>query len=168
MELGHTRVQASCDRGNRRHLERPGGDHDLLRPQYPAPDIRQVATGLELSGERDDRRAQPDRQIERGGVAVQVLRDVVLAGVAVMVGGERQARQAVVLSRGEEPQRIPPAPPRRAGLACGVDDQEPQAPLVQVVTNGESGLTGADHQHVQSVRRPAHRTGSGRAASTWE
>jgi hypothetical protein len=66
-------------------------------------------------------------------------------------GGERQAGQRVVLGGAEQPEGVPAVPPRGADLKAGVDQQEVRAAGGEVVTEGETGLAGADDENVEQL-----------------
>src|SRR4029078_13157580 len=73
------------------------------------------------------------RQLEGTRVVGQIGNDVVAAGVAVCVSGDREPRQAVVATRGEQPQRVPARPPRRRRrLGCLQDRETPTLLLEEV------------------------------------
>ena len=111
-----------------------------------------TANGVVLLVQSLYRGVQPHRQLEAGGVAGQVVRDVVLAGVGVGGCREGQAGQRVVLCRAEQAQRVPALPPGVSDLGCGVEQQEACVRIGEVVAEGEAGLTGADDDDVDGSR----------------
>ena len=56
-----------------------------------------------------------------------------------------------------------------ADLGGGVDDEEPPAEPLEVVGRGETGLTGADHDHVECLDGVCalHGMSFGRAVRGW-
>jgi hypothetical protein len=150
VQLHHARVQACGEGGDVRELERAGGDHDLPGAQRAGRGAGgEGAVGVAV--QPGHRGAQPHRQGEVPGVGGEVVGDVVLGGMGVGRGGERQARQRVVPGGTEQPQGVPAVPPRGADLRAGVDDEEAGAAGGEVVAEGESGLAGADDEHVEDL-----------------
>ena len=128
-------------------LERAGRDDDL-----PGRDGATGGVGVERVaglGEPGDAGVEADGQLERGGVAAQVARDLVLGRVRAGGGGERHAWQGVVLGGGEQPQRVPAVAPHVPDVRSGVQEQErSDALLAQVPADGEAGLSRTDDEHV--------------------
>ena len=91
-DLGIERLPDRRDEGI---VERAGRDDDLLRHELfvrRLSDVEAVA-----SRQRGHFSVWLDRQVERRGIRPQVVRNVVLAGIGVPLGGEGQPREAVVL-----------------------------------------------------------------------
>ena len=128
-------------------LERPGGHHNLGGTESLAVGVHRE-TGS-VPGHPGDPGVVPDRQSERVGVLGEVLRGSVFRGIAVRIAGEWQAREAGVPGRGEQGQRVPSRPPDMADLAPGVHDQERPAALLQRLSDRQTGLAGADHDHLE-------------------
>jgi hypothetical protein len=91
-------------------LEGPGGYDDLLGAEYLVicADLKLVADPAQFG----DSLAQLHRQIEPCGVVTQEIGHRLLARIRVGRRGKRHPGERVVLSRAEQPQRVPTATPR--------------------------------------------------------
>ncbi len=105
-----------------RQLAAAGGEDNV--PRRPAPGSGGDVEPVAVVGHSGDGRVGPDRQVEPGGVVLQIVRHFVLGREIERVAGERVAGQAVVFGRGEQPQRVPPLPPRVADPCCGVENDK--------------------------------------------
>ena len=103
---------------------------------------------LPVVAQPGDGRVGPDRQVEPGGIVLQIVRLLVLGGEGEGVAREGPAGQAVVLGGGEQPQRVPAAPPRVANPRAGVENDKVPVLLRQVVAQRQAGLSGADDDGV--------------------
>ena len=105
MQLRNVRADCCRDRRDRWDLEWSGGYHNLGGMVGLAVGVDGEAGSV--PGHPGDPRVVSDRQPERRGVALEVLRDSVFRGVAVGVAGEWQARQAGVSGCGEQGEGVP-------------------------------------------------------------
>jgi hypothetical protein len=92
-----------------------------------------------------------DVGVEGGGVAAQVVDDLVAVRVALGVAGERQARQAAVAGRGEQGEAVVVVRPGPPGLGSGFEHDRLPAAGEQGVRGGEAGLAGADDDRIRTV-----------------
>ena len=100
-----------------------------------------------------DADAAPHRQFEMRGIRLEIVGHLVLGGE---VAGGRRERHAVepVEPRGrEQAERVPALPPRVADAASGVEDDEGQAALLEVIAGRQAGLPAADDDDVVALRR---------------
>ena len=130
--LGQLAGAGGEDNVRRRPALRPGRDME------PLPVVAQPGDG----------RVGPDRQVEPGGIVLQIVRLLVLGGEGEAVAGEGPAGQAVVLGGGEQAQRVPAAPPRVANPCAGVENDKVPVLLRQVVAQRQAGLSGTDDDGV--------------------
>ena len=147
VQLQDRRVELAREVGDvRSAAEGAGGDHDVVAGVGPPGRIRrgdgEAAVGSRRRGLDAD--AEPHRQAVVGGVLLEVVGDLVLAREGPAGRGERQARQAVVLGGGVEPEGVPLPAPLVADARAAVEDDERAAAPLQVVAGGQAGLAGAD------------------------
>src|SRR5262249_40889537 len=64
---------------------------------------------------------------------------------------ERHAVEAVEARRREEPERVPPHPPRIANPRVRVENHERQPSPGQVIADREPGLPGSDHDRLDAL-----------------
>ena len=106
VRLEQRRVQLVGQRRHARDVERPGGDDDLVGRDAPA--VRELEDEAVVLGlQRPHLAAEPDGQVERPRVLLEVGHHLVAAGVAVGLTGKRQAGKRVVAARREQDQRVP-------------------------------------------------------------
>ena len=147
VQLEDPGVELARERGDqRRAAEGAGGDHDVVAGVGPPGRIRRGDGEATVRSRRQvrDADAEPHRQAVVGGVLLEVVGDVVLAREGPAGRGERQARQAVVLGGGVEPEGVVLAAPLVADARAAVEDDERAAASLQVVAGGQAGLAGAD------------------------
>jgi hypothetical protein len=126
-------------------------DDDLIGFEAGVARFDRISTAAAF--ERDGFRAEAYRQFHSARVLFKVIRHVVFAGKRVLIAGEGQSRKARVLRRGEQPQRVPPCSPRLADPAPSLQNQHVDACLEEIVTDSESGLAGADDDHLKLCSR---------------
>ena len=106
-----------------------------------------------------DRDRPPHVEPEEALVVAVVLGDDVARRPAAVRGLEgdartTHARQVMDAMRRPEPQRLPPVLPGATGAGAAVEhdlvDAAADAEALQVVRDGETGLTCADHDHVDA------------------
>src|SRR3954465_8296207 len=160
----HDRIVELLGEGrNPGRLERTPGDDHLIGDERAVTQLDQEA--LVTGAHGHDLAIELDRQLERLGVAGEVLDHLIPAGVGVRVAGERHLGQAVVASRREQLQRVPPLSPRRGGLRRRLEDHEAPARTAQEVAEREAGLAAPDHGDVISIGGNAHALVSASATS---
>src|SRR5215216_1686180 len=95
--------------------------------------------------------AGTNRQIESGGVGLQIVGHLVLRGERQGGGGEAPALQPVVTGRCEQAKRVPALAPGVTDPPVGVQDHEGQAPLCQMVADREACLTTTDDHRIETL-----------------
>ena len=96
--------------------------------------------------------AGSNREPEPCRVRLEVVGHLVLGGEHVRRAGEGHARQGVVAGGREEAKRVPPLPPGVADPLVGVEDDEGEIPLGEVVPDCEARLAAAHYQGLDALR----------------
>jgi hypothetical protein len=138
-----------------RHLERPGGDDDLVGLDAAVAEVDDEPTVLRRQRPRDG--AGLDRQRERRRVVLQVGDDLVPGRIPVGIAREVEPREGVVAARREEDERLPAVTPGRAHAVAGLENREPSALSCEVVADRETRLAAADHGDLQALGRSVRR-----------
>src|SRR6188474_1440518 len=119
--------------------------------------------GLELTrtGVREVTRAFPPepldshavqyRQLKVRGIGLEVVSHLVLGRIVIPRPWERHAVQAVEAVWREQPERVPPPPPRIADTRVRVQDDAVHAEFPEVVADRQAGLTSADHEYADAL-----------------
>ena len=149
MRLEQRRVQLVGQRRHARDVERPGRDDDLVGRDAPA--VRELEDEAVVLGlQRPHLAAEPDGQVERPRVLLEVGHHLVAAGVAVGLTGKRQAGKRVIAARREQDQRVPAPAPRGADRLARLQDHEPAAGAREEVADRQPGLAGADDDNLDA------------------
>jgi hypothetical protein len=149
VQLDRARVEVGREVGDARALEGAGGDHDVAGLDGPG---RGVGDEVPVDrGEALDARAGADLDARLLGVGLEVVGHLVLGREAVARVGEREAREAVVGRRGEDPQRVPALAPGVADALVGVDDDGGDAAVDEPVGHREAGLAAADDERADAL-----------------
>ena len=146
-------TEALGDRGNHRHLERPGRDHHLLGGDCAVLQLDEVAAVV--LADRANAAVELDKQLELLRVVAQVRDDLVAPGITIGIARERAAGQRVVAPRREQPQRVPALTPRRRMGRRRFEDREVAALSLEEVADGQAALTAADDNHLATPITPA-------------
>jgi hypothetical protein len=142
VELGDARIELARELGRVRPLEDAGGDDDVVGLEAADAGPRDVTAVL--LRQLVHGRAAADRKLEARRVRLEVVAHLVLRRVRRARRRERHPRQPVAKRRRVEPERVPAVAPRVADPLARVEDDE-RVPLpLQVVADGEPGLTTAD------------------------
>jgi len=120
MQLAYSGGQAPRPVGHIRRMERPRRNDNMAsangagvgaRLQAPLNHLDSIDTPVELNG-----------QIEAGGVALEIVRYLILRCERVQSRREAQSRQAAKPARSEQGERVPPAGPALPELGSTVED----------------------------------------------
>ena len=95
---------------------------------------RHPGVGLDLDG-------------ERGGLVLEIVRDLVTGWVAVRVSGERPPGHRAERGRREQPQAVVVMRPGAGRAIAGLEDHDWHIHLGQRAGGGKAGLARADHHH---------------------
>ena len=154
-----------------RHLERPRGRDHVAGLDHALGRFHREARPALVARDPPDLHAGAHGRLDLADIVLEVVGHLVLAGKAVAVALELQARKAVMPGRPVGHQRVPA--PRAPGLgdALALQHQVLYAKLAQVFAGRDAGLPGTDHERVDGLNVSCHgvglsgKKGAGRPAS---
>src|SRR5262245_34552611 len=122
MQLHNRRIEFARKRRHSRFLMAAHGDDDVFRFEYVVARCRNETTLF--VGQPVDFHAGSNRQVEVLGVALEIIRHLILRGKRVTPSGKWHTGKTVISRWGEEPERIPSAAPRVPYSRVRVENQE--------------------------------------------
>nr|BFE79467.1 hypothetical protein GCM10020093_020680 [Planobispora longispora] len=99
---------------------------------------------------RGDGGAGADLGVQAGGVTLQVGDDLIAVRIAVRITVEARAGQGAVAGRGEQGQAVVVGGPGPRGKLASLQHQRAQPGPEQGAGGGQTGLTGADDDDIES------------------
>ena len=133
VQLHDVGPELASERGYARLLIAGRRDHHLVGLICASGRFHVKAT-VHLA-ETVDAGARANRQVHVGGIALEVLRHLVLGRKCVFVGREAVAVEAVELRGSEKPERIPPLSPDIADAGGGLQNHMVDAFPLEVMAN---------------------------------
>jgi hypothetical protein len=139
------------ERGNVRNPERPGGNDDLASGDLATGHIDPEAITIRCRIDALDEGPAPDWQREALGVRREVVAHLAAGRIVERTRGEAESWQRVPAGRTVKAERVPALAPVIADPLVSVDDEERNAPLLQVVSRRQARLAAADDQGVDPL-----------------
>jgi hypothetical protein len=147
--LEQVRRELAGERRHARDLKGTGGEDDLVGLDLPVLERDDEPAAFRIH--RPHRAFELDRELEGGGVPLEIGDHFVARRVTVRFTREREPREAVIAAGREQNQRVPATAPSCSDRIGTVDDQEPPARARQEIADRNPGLAGPDHDDVEAL-----------------
>ena len=128
-----------------RRLERTGRDYDLIGRSRPSVDVQREA--FLLGSKLMNLAVQLHWEVERFGVALEVVDHLIARRIPLRVAGEGKPRQAAVPPRGEERQGVPAFSPGGPDRIGSFENDERNSLLPEGIAHRKTRLARADDRY---------------------